>query len=164
MQHDCLTNGKCTNMNTVYEVQEREQTTRLQYRLKHSDATHFVLNLHGLHNAKQIRLALPSNLYTRCPQNFDRQEIFESAVEKMKQMKEGKDQVAAAKRGARAIVTEALKATTVSPVSEPGSQSASLQPKRNATGKTPAEVQRAKRPRCVNSSNYLSKTFTWSFE
>jgi hypothetical protein len=152
MQHDCSATHSCSSTNVVYEVQEREETTRHQYRVKHSNTVHFIINLHALHNAQRIRCALPSNLYSRCPQTIDKQEVFRLAVEKMKHMKEEKDKVATAKREARAVIAGVLgtSESVMNNPSESSSQPATQRPKRRVAGNDSAGATRAsKRPRYV---------------
>ncbi|KAF8599819.1 hypothetical protein BDV93DRAFT_406722, partial [Ceratobasidium sp. AG-I] len=62
IQHNCSIRGTCSATKTTYEVQEREQTAKLQLRIQHADTTQFLLNIHGFHNAIPIRRALPTEL------------------------------------------------------------------------------------------------------
>ncbi|KAG9090807.1 hypothetical protein FRC06_000869, partial [Ceratobasidium sp. 370] len=108
LQHDCTRYRACTNTRAVYEVQERERTTKVTYRVQHSDKDYFVLNLHAFHNAQIIRKALPNHLYARRPQSTDPEEIFSSVVEKLSIAKLQKVRLAAAKRTAKGVMAEAL--------------------------------------------------------
>lgn len=93
----------------MHEVQECESTTRVQLRVWHSDAKHFVINLHGLHNAQLVRQARPDHLYAQQVQSVDRQKVFLLAVDKMKAGKQDKAKLATARKEAKAIIANALK-------------------------------------------------------
>ncbi|KAG9081889.1 hypothetical protein FRC06_005348, partial [Ceratobasidium sp. 370] len=108
LQHDCTRYHACTNTRAVYEVQEQEQTTKITYRVQHSDNDYFVLHLHAFHNAQIIQKALPNQLYTRRPQSTDPEEIFSSAVEKLSIAKLQKVRLAATQRTAKGVMAEAL--------------------------------------------------------
>lgn len=144
MQHDCAKSQLCCTSKPIFEVQEREQSTKVQIHVQHSDVMHFVINLHGLHNAQRIRRALPVELYTRRAQTLNRQEVFQVAVEKLHQGKQQKVKLAAARREAKAIISRAISEPPEPPdnsqqANDSGSASASAEPssqgvKRKATG------------------------------
>ncbi|KAG8703439.1 hypothetical protein FRC08_002841 [Ceratobasidium sp. 394] len=108
LQHDCARVSACSNTYAVYEVQERELTTKVTYRVKHSDDDHFILNLHGFHNARIIRKALPDHLYARRVPSTNVEDIFNSAIEKLSVAKLQKIRLAAAKKKAKGVVVEAM--------------------------------------------------------
>ncbi|KAG9074088.1 hypothetical protein FRC06_010941, partial [Ceratobasidium sp. 370] len=108
LQHDCARCCACTNTRAVYSVQEREQTTRISYRVRHSDDDYYILNLHAFHNAQIIQKALPAHLYALRPQATDTEAIFTSAVEKLNIAKLQKVRLAAAKRAAKGVMEEAM--------------------------------------------------------
>ncbi|KAG9122457.1 hypothetical protein FRC07_001140 [Ceratobasidium sp. 392] len=112
VEHDCARRSACTNTRAVYEVQEREQTSKLSYRMQHSDDNAFVLNLYAFHNAQVIRKAVPNHLYTRRTRTTDPEVIFSAAVEKLSVAKIQKARIAAAKRTAKGVVAEAMDAVS----------------------------------------------------
>ncbi|KAF6765746.1 hypothetical protein DFP72DRAFT_798276 [Ephemerocybe angulata] len=71
VQHDCYTLS-CQPTATRYEHQEREETTRTRALIQHVDDTHFVLNIHSVHNAHLLRRVLPRELYAPTPLYADR--------------------------------------------------------------------------------------------
>ncbi|KAG8796301.1 hypothetical protein FRC12_000716, partial [Ceratobasidium sp. 428] len=110
MQHDCT--NACTNTRAVREVQEREQTNKTRYSIQHSDNTRFVINLHAFHNAELIRRALPADLYHRRDERINVDDVYHAAVQKLSASKLQKDRLAAARKQAKGIVTEAIEAVT----------------------------------------------------
>ncbi|TFY81246.1 hypothetical protein EWM64_g2769 [Hericium alpestre] len=61
IQHDCHKGG-CKATQKEYRMQERLITAQSRLLVQHSDNIHFIVNMHALHNHKQIRKALPSHL------------------------------------------------------------------------------------------------------
>jgi hypothetical protein len=116
MQHNC--SGACTNTRAIREIQEYEETVKVRYQVQHSDNSHFIINLHGIHNAQLIRRALPSNLYIRRAQTSDPEAIFQSAVEKLSISKVQKARLAAARKQAQGIVVEAIQAVAADAADE----------------------------------------------
>ncbi|KIJ24242.1 hypothetical protein M422DRAFT_84234, partial [Sphaerobolus stellatus SS14] len=54
VQHDC-SRSACAPTATRPEVQEREATTCTIAVIEHHDESHFIVNLHALHNGHLIR-------------------------------------------------------------------------------------------------------------
>ncbi|KAG9075471.1 hypothetical protein FRC06_010073, partial [Ceratobasidium sp. 370] len=110
LQHDCMTDQACTNTQVVLEVEEREETTKTGYRVRHSNRNAYFINLHALHNTQLVRQALPAHLYAQRTwfTEQDRSDIFTSAVEKLSTAKIQKARLAAAKKAAKGVVSEAM--------------------------------------------------------
>ncbi|KAI0369657.1 hypothetical protein BV20DRAFT_945672 [Pilatotrama ljubarskyi] len=88
VQHDC-TRGLCISSNTEHVRQEREVTLRTRTTITHTDKTHFVLNMHGLHNHSLIRSCLPAALLspkTYFPAN-ERMALHRTAAESLRDTK-----------------------------------------------------------------------------
>lgn len=61
VQHDCAT-ASCTQSQTKYERQERQETNKTKTIIEHAPTNIFILNMHALHNYKRIAAVVPSKL------------------------------------------------------------------------------------------------------
>jgi hypothetical protein len=75
----------------------------------HAESSHFVINIHGLHNAQHIRQGLPVDIFVQTPLHIDRDLTMEQAVKAMKTNKQAKTAIATAKKEAKAMVSAAMK-------------------------------------------------------
>ncbi|KAH9925298.1 uncharacterized protein B0H18DRAFT_933788 [Fomitopsis serialis] len=66
VQHNCL-DGKCRPTGIRRCVRERMETEITQTFIEHTNDTHYILNMHALHNARLIRKVLPRHLTKPTP-------------------------------------------------------------------------------------------------
>lgn len=86
LQHDCHLGG-CQATGTKAVSQERETTAQTKAIVKHCDDTHFIMNIHSLHNSRSIMEALPPNLQHSTFTVDDEQALRKAAAEKVRSKK-----------------------------------------------------------------------------
>lgn len=79
LQHDCQL-GKCEPVGIQHLQQERELTSRSRAIIKHSDSSHFVVNIQSLHNYRQIQAATPAHLCKYSHRVSDQQNLRAAAA------------------------------------------------------------------------------------
>ncbi|GAB1518686.1 hypothetical protein RhiTH_001750 [Rhizoctonia solani] len=84
LQHDCATSQKCKCTKVTYKIQERERTSKALLCVNHSDQVQFIINIHALHNSLQLRRAISPELHLQKTLSLNKEEIFSTAVKKMK--------------------------------------------------------------------------------
>ncbi|KIJ51704.1 hypothetical protein M422DRAFT_157275, partial [Sphaerobolus stellatus SS14] len=84
VQHDCSRSGSAATAERP-EVQEREETTRKNAIIEHQDHTHFIINLHALHNTHLLRKVLQSipHLLYSTPVAEDRQQLHYTLADRL---------------------------------------------------------------------------------
>lgn len=107
-QHDCQT-GLCAATGTRLERQEHETTTQTAPVIEHSNDTHFIINLHALHNAALLREALPRNLTAPTPLHPDSREFCDQTAVKLRILQTEKRKKSAAKAKATRLATQIKK-------------------------------------------------------
>lgn len=114
VQHNCR-EGKCLPSGHRARMQERVPTTLMQQTILHTNDTHFILNLHALHNAALIRKALPRHLTAPIPYLQDREaehSKMASSLRTAQNAKRAKEATArkerATARAAEKVASEAL--------------------------------------------------------
>jgi len=71
VQHACFESG-CGATGHVPQVQERRETSVTRQAIVHTNDTHFIINMHALHNAKLLRQVLPRSMTEPQPYVPDR--------------------------------------------------------------------------------------------
>lgn len=76
VQHDCA-RANCTASGRQCEVQERQLTNRVRHTIEHRDDTHYIVNLHALHNSYLLQRIFRSSpdLVMSKPVTEDRQAL-----------------------------------------------------------------------------------------
>ncbi|EUC61135.1 hypothetical protein RSOL_383950 [Rhizoctonia solani AG-3 Rhs1AP] len=90
VQHDC-SRGQCQLSHKVPIRQERELTERCRLAVRHSDDSHYILNVQALHNSKYIKESLPTELRGVLVQFGDRSAILKQGAENVRTRKAQKD-------------------------------------------------------------------------
>ncbi|KAH9927850.1 hypothetical protein B0H21DRAFT_678671, partial [Amylocystis lapponica] len=65
-QHNCI-DGHCQASGKRYRMQERVESEVIQPFIEHTNNTHYILNMHMLHNAALLRKAIPRHLSQPIP-------------------------------------------------------------------------------------------------
>lgn len=72
-QHDCERGG-CQPVQTLCELQEREETERWIWTIEHGNEEHFIVNMHNLHHPHMLRKLFKADLHV-VPQTEDRKSL-----------------------------------------------------------------------------------------
>ncbi|KAI0054541.1 hypothetical protein BV25DRAFT_1922595 [Artomyces pyxidatus] len=112
VQHDCV-RAECKTENTAVEIQDREKTTRTISTVKHDDDSHYIVNLHALHNPHVIRKVFPDNLVSveMFVSPADRRKLHDELSARLRANIAEKQRIAAAKRA----ITQATKRAAEGP-------------------------------------------------
>jgi hypothetical protein len=94
-QHDCE-GGACQLVETR-TFQDREETSKVELTVKHSNFNRYIVNLHAHHNAWRLRKVLPRNLTAPVPYTPDRHKLHSEAAQELRKTNPAKRAEAAAK-------------------------------------------------------------------
>ncbi|KIJ47128.1 hypothetical protein M422DRAFT_249438 [Sphaerobolus stellatus SS14] len=85
VQHDCSRVG-CAVTGERQEIQEREQTERKVVVVEHQDQSHFIINIHALHNAHLLRQITRTSEHLVCstPVTDDREKLHHLLADKLR--------------------------------------------------------------------------------
>ncbi|OBZ78614.1 hypothetical protein A0H81_00232 [Grifola frondosa] len=112
VQHNCL-DGKCTASGREARQQEHTATEVMHPVLVHTNDTHYILNLHTLHNAAVLRKVLPRHLTIPQPYLSDRLQKHKDMATALRIEQDTKRQKEADAREACKAKRQAEKATAV---------------------------------------------------
>ncbi|CAE6440442.1 unnamed protein product [Rhizoctonia solani] len=136
LQHDCAAEGKCTTR-AVPERQEREDTSRTQLVIQHSNSQRYIINTQGLHSIKHIRRALDPSLLEWWGLQVDPGVVCQEAVQKLASATANKALQAKAHRTAKESFRLVMEgATTMASESELDQQPAKQQRTQRSTRTT----------------------------
>ena len=94
-QHDCK-GGKCRLIETN-ALQDREETSRTELIVEHSNFDRYFINLHAHHNAWRLRKVLPRALTAPVPYTLDRKKLHTEAARELQKKNPAKRAEGAAK-------------------------------------------------------------------
>ena len=94
-QHDCE-GGGCQLVETNV-LQDREETSRTELTVEHSNLDRYLINLHAHHNAWRLRKVLPRVLTAPVPYTLDRKKLHTEAARELQKKNPAKRAEAAAK-------------------------------------------------------------------
>lgn len=92
--------ARCQPSAFRFQMQERQETSRTTKLIAHKDSSHFVLNMHSLHNAHLLRKVLPRELVAPKPLYENRTARHYEIVESLRVTQSEKRARTAAKRKA----------------------------------------------------------------
>ena len=84
-------------MGEVSTVQERQETSKKELTVTHSNHECYFINTHALHNCSLLRRALPQNLTVPVPWVQDRHKLHGEMTQRLQKENPGKRAEAAAK-------------------------------------------------------------------
>jgi hypothetical protein len=82
--------------------QDREETSKTELVVEHSNYNRYIINLHAHHNAWRLRKVLPRNLTAPEPNSSDRHKLHTEAAQELRKKNP-------AKRAEAAVKTKATK-------------------------------------------------------
>jgi hypothetical protein len=132
VQHDCNLH-ECQPTGSRQERQERHLTERVVQLIQHSDDSHFVLNMHAIHNAHLLRRVLPRHLIQPRHLHEDRLAFHTEAALRLSRTKAEKKAAEQAKKTAdqaQAAAKEAAAAITANSTVEVDLNTPSAEPSR----------------------------------
>jgi hypothetical protein len=102
--------AKCPASVLRPQVQERQETGRMDSHIGHSDDDHFIINMYGLHNANTLRKALPQDLVAPVQLYSNRKAHHFSIAANLRVSQTAKRAITQAKRKATLAAKKAKKA------------------------------------------------------
>jgi hypothetical protein len=90
-------------------TQERETTNIIIPTLQHANNTHFILNMHALHNAHLVRQVLPQSLVAPSHIYHDWQTFHDNVAAQVWEFRHGRRMANAQRRAAKVVASQASK-------------------------------------------------------